>query len=67
MKDIGTLFVLVFIMSIPLYMVSALVPQEVVMFLALTLAPVPILVALILTYRKAGSAGVWRLLKRAFD
>ncbi len=66
-RKVPAFFILVFIMSIPLYILAALIPQEMVMFLALTLAPVPVLAALILTYREAGSAGAKRLLKRSFD
>ena len=67
MRDVRALFFLVLVMSIPLYTISAFVPQEMVMFLALTLAPIPILAALILTCRAAGSTGAEQLLSRAFD
>jgi membrane protease YdiL (CAAX protease family) len=54
-------------MSIPAYVLAASASEEVVMLLALALAPAPILAASILAYRADGSAGVKRLLKRAFD
>ena len=65
--NVSAFFILIFVISIPLYILAALVPQELVLFLALTLAPVPITAALILTYRENGSEGARRLLKRSFD
>lgn len=66
-RNVTAFFILVIVMSIPLYILAALVPEEMVLFLAVTLAPAPITAALILTYRETGSEGARRLLRRSFD
>jgi len=66
-KSITAFFVLVFIISLPFYILASLVPDEMAMFMGLTLALAPFSAALILAYRENRSYGVKRLLKRSFD
>ena len=62
-------FLLVLVLSIPLWLIGALKPVEILPGLPLgSLAVVvPLIAALILVYRETGSAGAAELLKRAFD
>jgi len=66
-KNIIAFFVLTFVMSVPSYIVAALVPQEMVMLIGLIIALAPITAALILAYRENRLDGAKRLLKRSFD
>ena len=66
-KNITAFFVLVFVFSLPFYFLASLVPDEMAMFMGLTLAIAPISAALILVFRENRSDGVKRLLKRSFD
>ena len=66
-KNITTFFGLVFIISLPFYFLASLVPDEMAMFMGLTLALAPISAALILVFRENGVDGAKRLLKRSFD
>ena len=60
-------FVLTFALSLPFYVIVALVPQEMALMTVLTIALAPIAAALILAYRDNRSDGVRRLLRRTFD
>ena len=63
-------FVLTFIISIPFYILAALLPQETVLFVGLTLTISPITSALILNYREYGSEYFFlhdRIRKRRID
>jgi membrane protease YdiL (CAAX protease family) len=60
-------FVLTFVLSVPPYILAALVPQEMVMLAGLIIALAPITTALILAYRESRLDGVKTLLKRSFD
>ena len=60
-------FVLMFAVSLPFYVIVALVPQEMALMTILTIALAPITAALILAYRDNRSDGVKRLLRRSFD
>jgi len=66
-KNITAFFVLTFVMSLPPYIVAALVPQEMVMLTGLIIALAPITAALILAYRENRADGAKRLLERSFD
>jgi membrane protease YdiL (CAAX protease family) len=66
-KNITTFFVLAIVMSVPTYIVAALVPQEMVMLTGLIVALAPITAALILAYRENRADGAKRLLKRCFN
>ena len=66
-KNITAFFILTFIISLPPYIVAALVPQEMVMLTGLIIALAPITAALILAYRENRADGAKRLLKRSFD
>lgn len=66
-KNITVFFVLTFVLSLPPYLVAALVPQEMVMLTGLIIALAPITAALILAYRENRADGAKRLLKRCFD
>jgi hypothetical protein len=66
-KNITAFFVLTFVMSVPPYILAALVPQEMVMLTGLIIALAPITAALILAYRENRLDGAKRLLKRSFD
>ena len=66
-KHVTAFFGLVLIVSVPCYILAAFVPQDTVMFAALTLALAPITAALILTYREHRGPGARVLLKRSFD
>jgi len=66
-KQVAAYFILVFILSIPLYAFAAIVPQEMVMLVVFSLGFPPIIAAIILEIRENGSNGVKRLLKRSFD
>ena len=66
-KDLIAFFLLTFVMSVPPYILAALVPQEMVMLIGLIIALAPITAALILAYKKDRLDGAKRLLKRAFD
>jgi len=65
-KNITVFFVLTFVMSVPPYLVAALVPKEMVMLTGLIIALAPITAALILAYRENRADGAKRLLKRCF-
>jgi len=66
-KNITAFFVLVFIFSLPFYILASLVPGEMAMFIGLTLALAPFSAALILVFWENRSFGTKRLLKRSFD
>ena len=66
-KNISAFFVLVFIITLPLYIITALIPQEMAIFMGFTITLAPITAALILTYRENGADGARGLLKRSFD
>ncbi|MGB6422441.1 MAG: hypothetical protein WBF05_11445, partial [Anaerolineales bacterium] len=66
-KNITAFFLLVFIFSLPFYILASLVPGEMAMFMGLTLALAPFSAALILAYRENRSVGARRLVKRSFD
>jgi membrane protease YdiL (CAAX protease family) len=66
-KHITAFFVLTFVMSVPPYILAALVPQEMVLLTGLIIALAPIAAALVLTYRENRLDGAKRLLKRSFD
>ena len=57
-KNIIAFFVLTFVMSVPSYIVAALVPQEMVMLTGLIIAFAPITAALILCLQEKSSG--WR-------
>jgi len=67
-RNITAFFVLVFILSLPIYIIALLVPQE--MGAAITgviITLIPMSAALFLTYRESGADGIKSLLKRSFD
>ena len=66
-KNITAFFALTFVLSVPPYILAALVPQEMVMLTGLIIALAPITAALILAYRENRLDGAKRLLKRSFD
>jgi membrane protease YdiL (CAAX protease family) len=66
-KNVTAFFVLTFVLSIPPYILAALVPQETVMLTGLIIALAPITAGLILAYQENGSGGARRLLSRSFD
>jgi membrane protease YdiL (CAAX protease family) len=66
-KNVTSFFVLTLVLSVPPYILAALVPQNMVMLTGLIIALAPITAALILAYRESGSGGAKRLLSRAFD
>jgi membrane protease YdiL (CAAX protease family) len=66
-KNITAFFILTFLISLPPYIVAALVPQEMVMLTGLIIALAPITAALILAYRENRADSAKRLLKRCFD
>lgn len=66
-KSMALFFVIVFVISLPIYALAFLVPQEMTMLVGLILTIAPITSALFLTYRENGSDGAKRLLKRTFD
>ena len=66
-KNIPQFFVIILIISLPLYFLASLVPQEMTILMGLPLALGPIIAGLILVYRENGSGGAKRLLKRSFD
>ena len=61
-KNITVFFVLTFVLSVPPYVLAALVPQEMVMLTGLIIALAPITAALILAYRENRTDGAKRLL-----
>ena len=66
-KNITAFFVLTFVLSVPPYILAALVPQDMVMLTGLIIALAPITAALILAYRENGADAAKRLLGRSFD
>jgi membrane protease YdiL (CAAX protease family) len=66
-KNLTIYFGIVFIISLPFYIIASLIPQEMTILMGLSLALAPITAGLILTYRENGSDGAKRLLKRSFD
>ena len=66
-KNIAAFFVLTFVLSVPPYILAALVPQDMVMLTGLIIALAPMATALILTYRESRLDGVRTQFKRSFD
>jgi membrane protease YdiL (CAAX protease family) len=66
-KNITAFFILTFVLSVPPYIIAALVPQDMVMLTGLIIALAPITAALIISYRENGSGGAKGLLSRSFD
>jgi membrane protease YdiL (CAAX protease family) len=65
-KNVSVFFLLTFVLSIPFYILSIFVPAMVVPS-NLLIVFVPMISALILTFREDGSDGAKALLKRSFD
>ena len=66
-KNITAFFVLTYALSLPIYIVGALLPQEMAPMVIPLIGFIPVIVALILTYRENGTKGAKILLKRSFD
>jgi uncharacterized protein len=66
-KPLSTFFILIFILSLPFYIGGSVVPEEMALVFSLLITFVPVIAALILTYREKGSNGAKALLKRSFD
>lgn len=67
MKNIRTFFRLTFIISVPVYILAAFVPQDMAMFMGMILAITPLIAALVLAFRNDRAEGIKWLLKRTFD
>lgn len=67
-KDIPAFFVWTFLISLPIYIIVALIPQEMAMMIGpILLVPAPITAALILTLKENQWDGAKSLLKRSLD
>lgn len=66
-KNLTLFFVVILIISLPIYFLASLVPQEMTILTGLLLTVAPITAGLILAYRENGSNGAKQLLKRSFD
>jgi membrane protease YdiL (CAAX protease family) len=66
-KNVTAFFVLTFVLSLPFYILGTLLPGEMGTPISLLITFVPIISALILTFREDGSDGAKKLLKRSFD
>ena len=77
MKDVSTppksktnlllFFGIVFLLSLPVYYLTSLVPAEMVMLMGLVLALAPVSASLILVYREDGTNGLKWLLSKSLD
>jgi membrane protease YdiL (CAAX protease family) len=66
-RNITVFFVLTFVLSVPPYILAALVPSDMVLLVGLIIAFAPIAAGLILSFRQDGWDGAKRLLGRSFD
>ncbi len=66
-RNVTVFFVLTFVLSVPPYILAALVPQDMVMLTGLIIDLAPITAALILAYLENGLGGAKRLLSRSLD
>lgn len=66
-KNITAFFVLAFVLSLPFYILAILDPQVMGVLVSLLVVFVPMVTALILTFRENGRDGAKKLMKRSFD
>ena len=66
-RNLTAFFILTLVLSVPVYFIATVVPQDMVMLTGLLIALAPITATLILAYRESRADGAKRLLKRCFD
>jgi len=66
-KNVTAFFVLTFVLSLPFYILGILYPQEMGVPISVLIVFVPMISALILTFRENGSDDAKKLVKRSFD
>jgi membrane protease YdiL (CAAX protease family) len=66
-RTLPAFFILTLILSLPFYILAALIPPDMAILVGLALTLAPISAALILTFRQDRSTGAKKLVKRAFD
>jgi hypothetical protein len=66
-RTLPAFFILTLILSLPFYILAALIPPDMAILVGLALTLAPISAALILTFRQDRSTGAKKLVKREFE